>query len=314
MGGISASGGLESIGSAVKNAGGRKHPGLPRLRGFTLIELLVVIAIIAILAAMLLPALSRAKSAADTAGCKSNLRQLMLGLAMYADDYKGYPPVVNLAPNRTEQGLVAGLQPYLKSPRPGENYFVDPQGNWIYQGAKNSVWACPAYNRLRGMFFDHWGSPEGTSYGYNENGSLSWVDTGWGLGGFWVNDGDPSTWVPTRQSQVLYPSDMIAMGDATLSPNVGGVPHPISGYENLGIAVADKNYWDAVFLGLPAGDPAARGMMQRHSWRWNIGFCDGHVETLRPSDLFDLRKPLVAQRWNNDHQDHLDQGPVIPPR
>ena len=280
---------------------------------FTLLELLVVIAIIAILAALLLPVLNRAKSAADTAGCKSNLRQLMLGLAMYADDYKGYPPVENLAPDRTEQGLVAGLQPYLKSPWPGGNYIMDPQGNGTYQGAKNSVWACPAYNRLRGMFFDHLG-PEGTSYGYNENGSLSWVNIGWGLGGFQVNDGDPSTWVPTRQNQVLYPSDMIAMGDATLIPNVGGVPHPISGYHNLGVAVADKNYWDAVFLGLPAGDPAPRGMMQRHSWRWNIGFCDGHIETLRPSDLFDLRKPLLAQRWNNDHQDHFDRGPVIPPR
>src|SRR5277367_1879358 len=67
----------------------------PTKPGFTLIELLVVIAIIAILAAMLLPALAKAKAKAKTIACTSNNKQIALAFMMYASDNNDFFPPLN---------------------------------------------------------------------------------------------------------------------------------------------------------------------------------------------------------------------------
>lgn len=108
---------------------------------FTLIELLVVIAIIAILAAMLLPALSKAKEGAKTIRCVSNEKQIAVGYLLYANDNTDYMPVAGSPDLSQGAGWVAPsrwfmeISPYIT--RGGET-------NYSQMVAKDKVVACPS--------------------------------------------------------------------------------------------------------------------------------------------------------------------------
>jgi prepilin-type N-terminal cleavage/methylation domain-containing protein/prepilin-type processing-associated H-X9-DG protein len=114
--------------------------------GFTLIELLVVIAIIAILAAMLLPALSKAKTKAQGISCLSNLKQLQLGWLLYGDDHNDR--LVFNALDPSSPGWVKGILNFDGANTDNTNtvYLTDPQYAKLapYTARTAGIYKCPA--------------------------------------------------------------------------------------------------------------------------------------------------------------------------
>jgi len=151
--------------------------------GFTLIELLVVIAVIAILAALLLPALSRAKAAAKSAQCRSNLRQIALGLNLYVGDFQKYPLCVDSSPANGTYWDAKVL---------------------VYCQGNRGVFFCPANKPM----YQWTNSPvqhANQSYGYNQGGTDDHGTLGLG--------GTRGSYVPVPETKVLVPCDMLASGD-----------------------------------------------------------------------------------------------------
>ncbi len=262
--------------------------------GFTLIELLVVLAMIAILAGLLLPVLSRARTAADSTACRSNMRQIMLSMSLYLQQFNVYPLGVDWDET---------LGPFVGSPRPDKNWTNGSGSSQqpTYLGPRQSVWACPAYNRLKGFFGDNY--QYSGSYGYNLDGTGG---PGTTLGNLLGLGGDPEGIVTPgtaiSENSVVNPSDMIAAGDTVLM----GFGGSVQGIEFLDNPFFPDIFWAAELMsGEPASDLGVQGMARRHVGRWNIGFCDGHVENLRTKDLFNADNAGVARRWNNDNQPHM---------
>lgn len=255
-----------------------------RKGGFTLIELLVVVAIIAILASLLLGAVSKARSSADLAVCRNNLRQVGIALHMYASETEHYPSF-ELGP---EPGWIAKLLPYVRLER------LVPLMWQSHSALSNTIFSCPGFDKMPGSYQENFSS----AFGYNSGGQLARGNLG--LGGDILEKSGQFFIKPVREDAVVSPSRMIAMGDSSIMSPPGQTnninPPYVIGLEWLG-RVSSLNP-----IGSSAADPYYR---KRHRGeRWNTVYVDAHTETWRAEKLFDAKNPGVLMRWNRDAQAH----------
>jgi prepilin-type processing-associated H-X9-DG protein len=237
---------------------------------------MVVVAIVGILAALLLPVISRGRANALRIQCVNNLRQLGIGLQGFVADNHAYPVLL------TGTNRFSGVDRFWMGQLEREGVGTSrPATNFYYKG----VWFCPSAewndNIRRSLpTADGW-----SYYGYNIDifgpGMRRNSPTNqFGLQGHF--DPITHTYHPIRESEVVSPGEMMAIGDG-FDPNGILMRRRIVDLEEFG------------------------NTRSRHQGKANVVFCEGHVESPTLEFLFEDTTDAALVRWNRDHLPHRDR-------
>ena len=239
-------------------------------KAFTLIELLVVIAIIAILAAMLLPALSKAKAKAKTIACTNNSKQIALAFMMYAgENNDSFPPL------NTGNFAAGVIGPWW--------FQVLDNGKYLTRSTiSNNVWRCPAVmdsdiSPVVTAYFH--AVPEG--YGPLENGNGDYYG---GIIRYGLNTDGKSPLGSRKTTQMRRSSQIWLMGDVGVpkySADIAALHAPTAYFTEITTyQPSNPSSPFGGWKGTPPKQPACR-----HYGRAVFSACDGHTENWKWADL-----------------------------